>query len=160
MSPRDRLRAAVVDTSVIFSIFEREPSGPVFLDALSRCDRLLMSAGTFAELSILVMSRAGHEGAQALDAFIEHFGIEIVPVDAGTVKAGFRDGFVRYGKGTGHPPRLNFGDLFAWALAAERKLPLYFQGADFARSEVVQAMSALGYEIGGRGEPRPPGSEH
>lgn len=161
MNPVARLPAAVVDTSAIFSIFEREPSGPAFLEAFDRCDRLFLSAGTLAELSILLIARAGAAGASALDAFVANFAIEVVPVDATSVATHFREGFVRYGKGTGHAARLNYGDLFAYALAAERDMPLLFQGGDFSRTGIVNAMSALGYAIDSKGEPRPgkrPGS--
>jgi uncharacterized protein with PIN domain len=34
--------------------------------------------------------------------------------------------FVAYGKGSGHPAPLNFGDLFSYALAKTRALPLLF----------------------------------
>lgn len=150
-----RLPAAVVDTSAIFCIFEQEASGPAFLDALERCDRLFLSAGTLAELSILVIARAGPDGASALDDFLANFAIEVVPVDATSVRDHFRDGFIRYGKGTGHPARLNYGDLFAYALAADLNLPLLFQGGDFSRTDIVNAMDALGFTLGAKGETSP-----
>ena len=150
-----RLPAAVVDTSAIHAIFEREASGPAFLEAFDRCDRLFLSAGTLAELSVLLMSRAGTEGALALDDFIGNLAIEVVPIDAAGITTHFRDGFRRYGKGTGHPAQLNYCDLFAYSLAAERKLPLLFQGSDFSHTDLVNAMSALGYAISHEGEPQP-----
>ena len=47
--------------------------------------------------------------------------------------------FVTYGKGNGHPAALNFGDLFSYALAKSRGLPLLFKGDDFALTDVVMA---------------------
>ena len=43
-----------------------------------------------------------------------------------------------WGKGA-HPAGLNFGDCFAYSLAAERKCPLLFVGNDFAKTDVKPA---------------------
>jgi ribonuclease VapC len=52
-----------------------------------------------------------------------------------------RDGFIRYGKGRGHPAQLNFGDCFAYALAKTRNVPLLFKGDDFIHTDVVSALA-------------------
>lgn len=156
MNSAKRLAAAVLDTSAIFCVFEQEAGAPAFLEAFSRCDQLLMSAGTLAELSILMMSRAGSAGAQALDNFLTANGVEIVEVDRHLVESGFRNGFAAFGRGMGNPARLNYGDLFTYALACERKLPLLFQGLDFKHTDLKNAMSELGYTINRKGEPRMP----
>jgi ribonuclease VapC len=49
--------------------------------------------------------------------------------------------FVTYGKGSGHPAGLNFGDVFSYALAKTRNLPLLFKGDDFSRTDIVPAFS-------------------
>ncbi len=50
--------------------------------------------------------------------------------------------FVTFGRGSGHPATLNFGDLFSYALAKVRGLPLLYKGDDFAQTDVVSAMQA------------------
>jgi len=40
----------------------------------------------------------------------------------------------------GNRARLNFGDLFAYALCKERDIPLFFRGDDFARTDVADAL--------------------
>ena len=43
-----------------------------------------------------------------------------------------------YGKGRGaEPAALNFGDLFAYALAKEMRLPLLCEGTDFAKTDLT-----------------------
>ena len=37
-----------------------------------------------------------------------------------------REAYRDFGKGSGHPARLNFGDCFAYALAKDRNEPLLF----------------------------------
>jgi len=42
----------------------------------------------------------------------------------------------RFGKGNGHPARLNFGDCMAYAVAQELDAPLLFKGDDFSKTDV------------------------
>jgi ribonuclease VapC len=44
--------------------------------------------------------------------------------------------FVAFGKGSGHPANLNFGDLFAKL----RGLPLLYKGDDFAETDISSAL--------------------
>jgi len=46
-----------------------------------------------------------------------------------------------FGKGSGHPAMLNFGNCFAYALAKARKEPLLFKGDDFPHTDVADALS-------------------
>ena len=47
--------------------------------------------------------------------------------------------FVAFGKGSGHAAASNFGDVFAYALAKVRNLPLLFKGNDFAETDIQRA---------------------
>lgn len=49
------------------------------------------------------------------------------------------DAFDRYGKGRGHPARLNFGDCLAYAIAKAHDVPLLYKGADFAHTDIAAA---------------------
>jgi ribonuclease VapC len=48
--------------------------------------------------------------------------------------------FVAYGKASGHPAALNFGDVFSYALAKVRGLPLLFKGDDFSQTDIASAI--------------------
>jgi ribonuclease VapC len=64
--------------------------------------------------------------------------IEVEPVtreQAEIARAAYRD----FGKGSGHPAGLNFGDCFAYALAKSMGEPLLFKGDDFSRTDVAIA---------------------
>ncbi|MEA2754563.1 MAG: ribonuclease VapC [Aliidongia sp.] len=50
--------------------------------------------------------------------------------------------FIVFGKGSGHPAGLNFGDLFSYALAKVRNLPLLYKGNDFAQTDVRNALAS------------------
>ena len=48
-------------------------------------------------------------------------------------------GLRSYGKGSGHSASLNFGDVFSYALAKVRGLPLLFKGDDFSQTDIARA---------------------
>ena len=47
--------------------------------------------------------------------------------------------YLRYGKDSGHPAQLNFGDCFSYAFAKRLGVPLLFKGRDFALTDIVKA---------------------
>jgi ribonuclease VapC len=47
---------------------------------------------------------------------------------------------VTFGRGSGHPARLNFGDCFAYALAKSSGEPLLCKGNDFVHTDVRSAV--------------------
>ncbi len=124
----------IVDTSALIAVLRREPEADRFLDRLLATSEVRISAGTLLEIRI-VAERDG--GSAELEELLATLGIEVVPVDARQVDLAF-DGFRRFGKGR-HPAALNFGDLFAYALARAMDEPLLFKGDDFNRTDVKAA---------------------
>jgi ribonuclease VapC len=51
-----------------------------------------------------------------------------------------REAYRDFGKGSGHPAQLNFGDCFAYALAKDMNEPLLFKGEDFRRTDIQSAI--------------------
>ena len=94
-----------------------------------------MSAGTMAEALIV----AEHRGfVEALLSLVDGFGIEVVAVTRETARR-VADAHRRWGRGQ-HPAGLNFGDCFAYELAASRGCPLLYIGNDFSRTDIVSAL--------------------
>lgn len=60
--------------------------------------------------------------------------------------------FVAFGKGSGHPASLNFGDVFSYALAKVRGLPLLFKGDDFSQTDIASAVDVM--HLVSRGAPK------
>lgn len=146
-----RLAAGVLDTSALIAALNAEPSAPVFLEGFARCERLVASDATLAELCVVVRARKGAAGVALMNEFLAALGVSACPTDARQM-AHFRRGFGRYGKGIA-PAGLNFGDLFSYALAITLDAPLFFQGRDFSRTDVANAMVVLGYTHSSAGEP-------
>jgi ribonuclease VapC len=52
------------------------------------------------------------------------------------------DAAERYGRGSRHPARLNFGDCLSYAVAKHLKAPLLFKGNDFTHTDIESALPA------------------
>jgi ribonuclease VapC len=86
------------------------------------------------ESAIVIESRRGNAGGQALDQLIDKAKIAILPVSPEQAELA-RRAFLTYGKGR-HPAGLNFGDCFSYALAKSLSEPLLFKGDDFAQTDI------------------------
>jgi ribonuclease VapC len=126
----------VVDTSALVAIVNGEPEAERFHGLLLDHDPLI-SCGTLIETLRVMQVGLGDPALVAIDRLVELYGIEPAPVDAAQVALA-REGMLAYGKGRGQQPAaLNFGDLFAYALARQLRLPLLFKGEDFAATDVT-----------------------
>jgi ribonuclease VapC len=128
-----------IDTSALVAIVLGEPERDELLKRLKSVRRALVSTVSVVEARMVVYGRRGPAGVVHLDDLLRLPGFEIVPVTADEMELAFR-AFVAYGKGTGHPARLNFGDVFAYALARSREVPLLFKGDDFSETDLASAL--------------------
>lgn len=125
----------IVDTSALVAILRQEEDGAEFADILARTGPLFMSAASYLELCIVIDGDRNPTVSDAVDALIGAAGIDITPVTAEQARLA-REAYRRYGRGSGHAAKLNFGDCFAYALAKDRDMPLLFKGDDFSRTDV------------------------
>lgn len=124
----------IVDSSVVVAICLGEADADDLARVLADADVLRMSAATLVETAVVLDLRAPGE----LDGFLGKVEIEIVPFDSAQASIA-RDVYRRYGKGSGHPAALNYGDCFSYALAAHTGEPLLFKGDDFTKTDVAIA---------------------
>jgi ribonuclease VapC len=89
---------------------------------------------------MIAHARSGAQGVLLWHRLLNHPNIEVVPVDRVMTEAA-TEAYERFGKGY-HPARLNFGDLFSYALAKTHNLPLLYKGNDFAHTDIVSVLSA------------------
>lgn len=130
----------IVDTSALVAIHEREADGGVLRELLRTADPARISAGTLLESQIVLDRRQSTSRSRLLDKMVITFALEIVPVDTEQVivaRAAYRD----FGRGSGHPANLNFGDCFSYALATVTGEPLLYKGNDFGHTDVRSALA-------------------
>jgi ribonuclease VapC len=84
--------------------------------------------------------RAPGNAIADLDEFMRGTDIYIEPVDVTQARIALA-ARIQYGRGFGHPARLNYSDCFAYALAKAKDLPLLFVGNDFAHTDIVPALT-------------------
>jgi ribonuclease VapC len=96
-----------------------------------------MSVANVLETSIVLEACGGTAAGHELDTFLQDAAIEPTPVTVEHTDAA-RRAWRRFGKGN-HPTALNFGDCFAYALAAVTAGPPLFKGEEFARTDVEAA---------------------
>lgn len=126
----------IVDSSAIVAILRQEEERAAFAKLIYNSKgNLAMSAATWLECAILIDSFKDSIKSRYFDEFIAKAGIEITPVTPTQAQIA-RQAYKDFGKGSGHPARLNFGDCFAYALAKEKSEPLLFKGRDFSETDV------------------------
>jgi len=128
-----------VDTSAIIAILRNEPAGTRCADALAEAEVARISAATYLEAAIVVDGSRSPVLSRQFDDLIEAAGMMIAPVTERHVQLA-RAAYRTFGRGSGHPARLNFGDCFAYALARETDDPLLFVGSDFAHTDIRSAV--------------------
>ena len=127
-----------VDTSALCAIVFDEPEGANFVSAIREAQEILISVVSVVEARMVVQRRKQSAGLAILDEILALPMFEIVPPGSAEIEIAHA-AFVTYGKGNGHPAQLNFGDLFSYALAKSRGVPLLFKGEDFALTDVEMA---------------------
>jgi len=133
----------VVDTSAIVALVFDEPERDAIAQVLQQADRVLVSTVSVVEARMVVHGRRGQRAVVLLDDLLRLPMFELVAPGQAEMDAAYA-AFVAFGKGSGHPASLNFGDVFSYALAKVRGLPLLYKGEDFGQTDIASAMPAVG----------------
>lgn len=128
----------VVDTSAVLALLLDEPEAETFRVAIEDDDTRLVSAATLLETALVIEARKGEAGGRELDLLVHKAAMAVVALDEEQVSEA-RRAWRRFGRGR-HAAALNFGDLFAYALARTSGEPLLFKGDDFARTDVARVI--------------------
>lgn len=129
----------IVDASALVTVALEESGFEPYLETLLRSRANRVSAATFLEAAIVVDRFPNPRASVRFDELIRDLEISIEPVTADQATIA-REAYRRFGKGTGHPARLNFGDCFAYALAKDLDEPLLFIGQDFIHTDVRRVL--------------------
>ena len=136
-----------VDASVIVAILSRETGyeelekrltdhgGPFFISPLMKFEA---SLGLARKKSIQTKPSPEtiHLAQLAVSAFIKNVDTQevIITSEIGDMALAACS---LYGKAVGHAADLNFGDCFAYACAKSHQIPLFYQGHDFAHTDLA-----------------------
>jgi ribonuclease VapC len=127
----------IIDTSALIALLRGEPDAPRFAEALAtRAEAKRLSAANYLEAAIVIDGSRDPVASRRLDEAIAKANISIESVTAEHAQIA-RSAYRDFGKGSGHPASLNFGDCFAYALAKATGERLLFKGHDFAHTDVT-----------------------
>jgi ribonuclease VapC len=134
----------VIDTSAIVAIWENEPeAADLKIQILYQLPgERRVSAASYVEATTVLGSRRRHKLAAWPGEFQRWFqetALDLVPVDGEQARIAV-EARIRFGRGFGHPAKLNFGDCFSYALARTLKAPLLYVGDDFGRTDIRPAL--------------------
>lgn len=128
----------IVDTSALAAILFQEPEQAALIDTIADAPSAGLSAASLVELSVVVDRRSGPVLQRQADRLIRDLGVHVEPfthTQAEIARAAYRD----FGRGSGHPAKLNLGDCFAYALAIDKDEPLLWVGNHFGHTDVRPA---------------------
>ena len=128
----------IVDTSAIIAILQ-ENGAAVYARAIAAADTRRLSAAGYLECGIVLDSQRDPIISRGLDELIQEAEIAIEPVTERQARLA-RQAYADFGKGSGHPAGLNFGDCLSYALALDLREPLLWKGNDFGHTGVQSAL--------------------
>jgi ribonuclease VapC len=129
----------IIDSSALIAILRDEPDALVYARAIAAATQRRLSAVNFVEAAAVIDGSRDPIASRRFDDFVSEAGISIEPVTENQARIA-REAYRDFGKGSGHPAKLNFGDCFAYALAKSLREPLLYKGKDFLRTDIASSL--------------------
>jgi ribonuclease VapC len=123
----------VIDSSALVAMAQLEHEAMTFRRLINDAPSVSVSTATLLKASLVLREEGGQEFLDEMTS-----ALEVVPFDSRQLAVA-REAHHRYGRGSGHPARLDFGDCFSYALAVVTGEPLLFKGTDFGLTDVTPA---------------------
>lgn len=129
----------ILDRSALVAILRSEPDAADYAVAIEKAPIRRISAANFLETAIVIDGSRDDLASSGFDKLVGAAGLIIEPVTEEQARTA-RDAYRRFGRGSGHPAKLNYGDCFAYALSKATDEPLLFKGKDFPHTDIVPAL--------------------
>jgi ribonuclease VapC len=129
----------IVDTSAIVAILRDEPDAESFANAIAGERIRRVSAVNYVEAAAVIDESRNPVASRRFDDFIREASLTVEPVTFEQARIA-REAYKDFGKGSGHPARLNFGDCFAYALAKAVSEPILFKGQGFKHTDLTSVL--------------------
>ena len=129
----------IINSSAVIAILRNEADAPIFAQAIAEAASRRVSAVSFVESAAVIDASRDPIASRRFDDFMKAAGIAVEPVSESQARIA-REAYRDFGKGSGHPARLNFGDCFAYALAKAMGEPLLYKGDDFSHTDIASGL--------------------
>ena len=128
----------ILDTSAVIAILRDEPEAHSLAKAIASARVRRVSAVNYVEAAVVIDGSRDPIASRRFDDFFRAAQVVVEPVTEAQARIA-REAYRDFGKGSGHPAGLNFGDCFAYALAKSTGEPLLFKGDDFSQTDLTPA---------------------
>jgi len=128
----------IVDASALIAILRDEPDAMSYAQAIAEAATRRISAASYVETAAVIDASRDPIASRRLDDLLREARFVIEPVTEAQARIA-REAYRDFGRGSGHPALLNFGDCFAYALAKAMNEPLLFKGDDFTHTDLTPA---------------------
>lgn len=126
----------IIDTSALIAILRDEPEAQFCAMAIESAAQRRVSAANFLEAAVVIDGSRDPVASRRFDDLVKAARLIVEPVSEAQARIA-REAYRDFGKGSGHPAQLNFGDCFAYALAKATGEPLLFKGNDFTHTDIT-----------------------
>ena len=130
----------IIDASALIAILRDEPEAGTFAKAIAGTNTRRVSAVNYVEAAAVIDASRNPVASRRFDDLFREADLiieQVTEAQAQIAREAYRD----FGKGSGHPAGLNFGDCFAYALAKTTGEPILFKGDDFSRTDLSPALT-------------------
>ncbi len=131
----------VLDASAIVAIITGEPEADALTEALGCGSEITTSPVAVYEATlglVRILRRSVEDAEVDVMEFLRLARVVVQPIQPETAHVAL-EAFARYGKGRGHPARLNLGDCFIYAQAKAGGASLLYKGNDFSKTDIESA---------------------
>lgn len=124
-----------VDSSVLVGVIKGEADATPLLGILAAED-CAIGAPTLVEARAWCAINLARRSSRWLEHFIDSGSVVVVPFGREMADVASK-AFGTFGRASGHPAKLNFGDCMAYAVSVVMRIPLLFKGQDFGLTDVM-----------------------
>jgi ribonuclease VapC len=129
----------ILDSSAVIAILRDEPEAKRFAKSIQDASHRRISAVNYVETAAVIDGSRDPVASRQFDDLLREAEVTIEPVTKIQARIA-RDAYRDFGKGSGHPAKLNFGDCFSYALAKAIGEPMLFKGDDFTHTDIEPAL--------------------
>ena len=131
-----------VDSSILVGIIRGEPDVQRLLSLLL-AEECAVGAPTLVEARAWCSINLKARSSRWLEDFVATGSGQVMSFSREMADVASR-AFDRFGRASGHPARLNFGDCLAYAVSTVLRAPLLFKGGDFGLTDVMAHPASIG----------------
>lgn len=139
-----------IDASAVVSVLAREPDHKEIIDRIVESQTQLAVSPLVRIEAVLAVARAKRleadiptrsqavteECNRLFDKLMERINAEEIAINAAIGRSAVM-AYAKYGKGCGHPARLDLVDCFSYACAKTLGVGLIYKGDDFAKTDLA-----------------------